>query len=79
MDIMNIREKSGVVNLLSKLANTLCCKLFPEIPKDHPAQGAILMQYSTNMLGFDNAATPIGLKVMKIQIRKRLVILKLYF
>jgi spore maturation protein SpmA len=64
MGIMNIGEKSGVVNLLSKLVNPLFCKLFPEIPKDHPAQGAIMMQYSANMLGLDNAATPIGLKAM---------------
>jgi spore maturation protein SpmA len=64
MGIMNIGEKSGVVNLLSKLVNPLFCKLFPEIPKDHPAQGAIMMNYSANMLGLDNAATPIGLKAM---------------
>ena len=64
MGIMNIGEKSGVVNLFSKLLNPLFRKLFPEIPKDHPAQGAIMMQYSANMLGLDNAATPIGLKAM---------------
>lgn len=64
MGIMNVGEKSGVVNLLSKLVNPLFSKLFPEIPKDHPAQGAIMMNYSANMLGLDNAATPIGLKAM---------------
>lgn len=65
MGIMNIGEKSGVVTLLSRLVNPLFCRLFPEIPKDHPATGAIMMNYSANMLGLDNAATPIGLKAMK--------------
>jgi spore maturation protein SpmA len=65
MGIMNIGEKSGVVTLLSRLVNPLFRRLFPEIPKDHPATGAIMMNYSANMLGLDNAATPIGLKAMK--------------
>jgi spore maturation protein SpmA len=65
MGIMNIGEKSGVVTLLSRLVNPLFRRLFPEIPENHPATGAIMMNYSANMLGLDNAATPIGLKAMK--------------
>jgi spore maturation protein SpmA len=62
---MNIGEKAGIVNILSKLVSPLFSRLFPEIPKGHPAAGAIMLNYSANMLGLDNAATPIGLKAMK--------------
>jgi len=65
MGMMNIGEKAGVVNILSKLVSPLFSRLFPEIPKGHPAAGAIMLNYSANMLGLDNAATPIGLKAMK--------------
>ena len=65
MGMMNIGEKGGIVNILSKLVSPLFSRLFPEIPKGHPAAGAIMLNYSANMLGLDNAATPIGLKAMK--------------
>jgi spore maturation protein SpmA len=65
MGMMNIGEKAGIVNILSKLVSPLFSRLFPEIPKGHPAAGAIMLNYSANMLGLDNAATPIGLKAMK--------------
>lgn len=65
MGMMSIGEKAGIVNILSKLVSPLFSRLFPEIPKGHPAAGAIMLNYSANMLGLDNAATPIGLKAMK--------------
>lgn len=65
MGIMKIGEEGGAVRLLSKAVSPLFSKLFPEIPKDHPAVGSIMMNFSANMLGLDNAATPIGLKAMK--------------
>tara|TARA_B110001452_G_scaffold20279_1_gene16327 strand:- start:1514 stop:2761 length:1248 start_codon:yes stop_codon:yes gene_type:complete len=65
LGIMRIGEKGGAINLLSKLFAPLFCKLFPEIPKDSKAHGAIIMNISANMLGLDNAATPLGLKAMK--------------
>jgi spore maturation protein SpmA len=64
MGIMQIGEKGGAINLISKLINPLFKKLFPEIPENHPATGAIMMNVSANMLGLDNAATPLGLKAM---------------
>jgi spore maturation protein SpmA len=65
MGIMNIGEKGGVVEILSRWVSPLFSKIFPEIPKGHPATGAIMMNYSANMLGLDNAATPLGLKAMQ--------------
>lgn len=65
MGIMKIGEEGGAVQLLSRAVSPLFSKLFPEIPKDHPAVGSIMMNFSANMLGLDNAATPIGLKAMK--------------
>jgi spore maturation protein SpmA len=65
LGLMNIGEKSGVINFLSRLISPFFTKLFPEIPKDHPASGQILMNFSANMLGLDNAATPLGLKAMQ--------------
>lgn len=64
LGIMNIGEKGGAVQLLSKLVGPFFNKLFPEVPKNHPARGAMLMNFSANMLGLDNAATPMGLKAM---------------
>lgn len=64
LGIMNIGEKGGAVQLLSKLVGPFFSRLFPEVPKDHPARGAMLMNFSANMLGLDNAATPMGLKAM---------------
>ena len=64
LGIMKIGEKGGAINLLSKLFAPLFQKLFPEIPKDSKAHGAIIMNISANILGLDNAATPLGLKAM---------------
>jgi len=64
LGIMKIGEKSGMINSLSKFLSPVLCKLFPDIPKGHPALGAIFMNLSANMLGLDNAATPLGLKAM---------------
>ncbi len=65
MGIMRIGEKGGVIGLLSKVLSPLFCKLFPEIPKGHPVTGSIFMNLAANMLGLDNAATPLGLKAME--------------
>jgi len=65
MGLMAIGEKSGVVNFLSRIIGPFFQRLFPGIPKGHPAQGAIMMNFAANMLGLDNAATPMGLKAMK--------------
>jgi spore maturation protein SpmA len=65
LGIMKIGEKAGAVNFLSRIVSPFFTKLFPEIPKDHPATGNILMNFSANMLGLDNAATPLGLKAMQ--------------
>lgn len=64
MGLMNIGEKAGAVNFLSKIVGPFFSKLFPEIPKNHPVHGQLLMNFSANMLGLDNAATPLGLKAM---------------
>src|SRR3954468_242590 len=64
LGIMRVGEKAGAIRIFSKLINPFFSRLFPEIPKDHPAMGSILMNYSANMLGLDNAATPLGLKAM---------------
>ena len=65
LGIMRIGEKGGAINILSKLFAPLFSKLFPEIPTNSKAHGAIIMNISANMLGLDNAATPLGLKAMK--------------
>ena len=65
LGIMRIGEKGGIVNIFSKLIGPFFARLFPELPKNHPATGSILMNIAANMLGLDNAATPIGLKAMK--------------
>ncbi len=65
MGIMNIGEKGGAVFLLTKAVSPLFTKLFPEVPKNHPAIGSMMMNFSANMLGLDNSATPLGLKAMK--------------
>ena len=65
MGIMKIGEKSGMINALSRWLSPVFCRLFPDIPKGHPAMGSIFMNLSANMLGLDNAATPLGLKAMK--------------
>lgn len=65
LGIMKIGEKGGVITLFSRMVAPFFSKIFPEIPKDHPAMGSIFMNISANMLGLDNAATPMGLKAMK--------------
>lgn len=65
LGLMNIGERAGVVKALSKVIRPFFSKLFPEIPKDHPANGLLVMNFAANMLGLDNAATPIGLKAME--------------
>tara|TARA_B100001287_G_scaffold110247_1_gene92979 strand:+ start:4835 stop:6082 length:1248 start_codon:yes stop_codon:yes gene_type:complete len=64
LGIMRIGEKGGAIKILSKAFAPLFNKLFPEIPKNSPAHGSIIMNISANMLGLDNAATPLGLKAM---------------
>jgi len=64
LGIMRIGEKGGAIKVLSKAFAPLFNKLFPEIPKNSPAHGSIIMNISANMLGLDNAATPLGLKAM---------------
>ena len=65
MGIMRIGEKGGVVEVLSRWLSPLFCCLFPEVPKGHPVTGHIFMNLSANLLGLDNAATPLGLKAMQ--------------
>jgi spore maturation protein SpmA len=65
LGIMKIGEKGGIVNILSKLVGPFFSRLFPGIPRNHPATGSIIMNFSANMLGLDNASTPLGLKAMK--------------
>lgn len=65
LGLMNIGEKAGAINFLSKIIGPFFNKLFPEVPKNHPVNGQLLMNFSANMLGLDNAATPLGLKAMK--------------
>lgn len=65
LGIMNIAEKAGAIDWLSKLLRPIAKYLFPSIPENHPAMGAILANMSANILGIGNAATPLGLKAMK--------------
>jgi spore maturation protein SpmA len=65
LGLMNIAEKAGGIRWLSRLLNPLMKRLFPEVPQGHPAMGEMVMNFSANMLGLDNAATPFGLKAMK--------------
>lgn len=65
MGIMKIGEKAGVITTMARLVSPFFSRLFPGIPKDHPAMGAIFMNLSANMLGLDNAATPMGLRAMQ--------------
>lgn len=65
LGIMKIGEKGGVINVLSRLLSPVFCKLFPDIPKGHPVTGSTFMNLAANMLGLDNAATPLGLKAME--------------
>ena len=65
MGVMKIGEKGGVVNVLARILSPVFTRLFPDIPKGHPVTGSIFMNIAANMLGLDNAATPLGLKAME--------------
>jgi spore maturation protein SpmA len=65
MGLLNIGEKAGATRFLARITGPFFEKLFPEIPKNHPANGQMIMNFSSNMLGLDNAATPFGLKAMQ--------------
>lgn len=65
MGLMKIGEQGGLVNALARLLSPIFNKLFPDIPKGHPVTGTMFMNFSANMLGLDNAATPMGLKAMQ--------------
>jgi spore maturation protein SpmA/spore maturation protein SpmB len=64
LGIMKIGEKGGAVHVLSRLTAPFFTRIFPEVPRNHPAMGSMLMNFTANMLGLDNAATPLGLKAM---------------
>jgi len=65
LGIMRIGENGGAIGLLTRAVSPLFSRLFPDIPKNHPSIGSMMMNFSANMLGLDNAATPLGLKAMK--------------
>ncbi|HEY0740193.1 MAG TPA: nucleoside recognition domain-containing protein [Chryseosolibacter sp.] len=65
LGLMKIGERGGAIPILSKVVGPFFARLFPEIPRNHPATGSIIMNFSANILGLDNAATPLGLKAMK--------------
>lgn len=65
LGVMKIGERGGVVNVLARLLSPVFVRLFPDIPKGHPVTGSIFMNIAANMLGLDNAATPLGLKAME--------------
>ena len=64
LGIMKVGEKGGAIKVIAKLIAPLFSRIFPEVPKGHPATGSMIMNFSANMLGLDNAATPLGLKAM---------------
>jgi len=65
LGIMRIAEVSGLIQLFAKMVRPIMVRLFPEVPPEHPAMGAMMMNISANILGLDNAATPMGIKAMK--------------
>jgi spore maturation protein SpmA/spore maturation protein SpmB len=65
LGLLNIAERIGAINAIARVIGPFFNKLFPEVPKDHPANGQMIMNFSANMLGLDNAATPFGLKAME--------------
>ena len=65
LGLLNIGEKAGAINVIARIIGPFFNKLFPEVPKDHPANGQMIMNFSANMLGLDNAATPFGLRAME--------------
>jgi len=65
LGLMKVGERGGAVRVLARLVRPFFNKLFPEVPRDHPVHGSIIMNFAANMLGLDNAATPLGLKAMQ--------------
>jgi spore maturation protein SpmA len=65
LGVMRLAERAGLVALLARVLRPLLCRLFPDVPADHPAMGSMLMNMAANMLGLGNAATPLGLRAMK--------------
>lgn len=65
LGIMNIGEKAGAINLFARIIGPFFSRIFPGVPRDHPANGHMVMNFSANILGLDNAATPFGLKAME--------------
>src|ERR1051326_8159261 len=65
LGLMKVGEQGGAIGVLATIARPFFHRLFPEVPKDHPAHGSIIMNFAANMLGLDNAATPLGLKAMQ--------------
>ncbi len=65
LGLMKVGEEGGAVGLLARLVRPLTHRLFPEVPRDHPAHGSLIMNFAANALGLDNAATPLGLKAMQ--------------
>src|SRR3954469_13575842 len=65
LGFMNIGEKAGAINFLSRIVGPFFSKLFPELPKNHPAMGHMMMNFSANLLNLDNAATPFAIKAME--------------
>ncbi|WP_420148137.1 nucleoside recognition domain-containing protein [Spirosoma sp.] len=64
LGLLNVGEKAGAINLIARIIGPFFNKLFPEVPRNHPANGQMIMNFSANMLGLDNAATPFGLRAM---------------
>jgi spore maturation protein SpmA len=65
LGLMKVGERGGAVAILARVVGPFFQKLFPEVPKDHPVHGSMIMNFAANMLGLDNAATPLGLKAMQ--------------
>jgi spore maturation protein SpmA len=65
LGVLNVGEKAGIIHVIARFIGPFFNKLFPEVPKDHPANGQMIMNFSANFLGLDNAATPFGLKAMQ--------------
>ncbi|MCH7474485.1 MAG: spore maturation protein [Gemmatimonadetes bacterium] len=65
LGLMRVGQKGGAIDILAKVVRPFFHRLFPEIPRDHPVHGSMIMNFAANMLGLDNAATPLGLKAMQ--------------
>jgi len=65
LGVMKVAEEAGLTNIIARIVRPLTRRLFPQIPEDHPAIGAMIMNIAANMLGLSNAATPLGLKAME--------------